>query len=122
MLDSRIMAVLIASDDHRLLSANAEAWWLAQNDVFVSFESFLTEESQAEFMDRLSARNGGWFLVFFQKQPEIPYLTRFAFDAPNLNDSVIQIILTRLDELMDMYFKKDQAAGDLFEMMTGKGK
>ena len=118
MLDSRIMAVLIASDDHRLLSANAEAWWLAQNDVFVPFESFLTEESQAEFMDRLSARNGGWFLVFFQKQPEIPYLTRFAFDAPNLNDSVIQIILTRLDELMDNYRLANQSLGVYDSMLS----
>ena len=41
MADSRILEVMIATDDHRMLSANAEAWWLVQNDVFIPFDMLL---------------------------------------------------------------------------------
>ena len=75
MFDSRIMEVLIAADDHRLLSANAEAWWLAQNDVFVPLESFLTEESSREFTRRLEEKDSSFFLSFFRRMPETAFLT-----------------------------------------------
>ena len=61
MADSRILEVMIASDDHRMLSANAEAWWLVQNDVFVPFESFLTEDSKKCFPQ--PSERFGYFLV-----------------------------------------------------------
>ena len=67
MIDSRILEVLIASDDHRMLSANAEAWWLVQNDVFVPFESFLTPESKQVFLHHLQTFDTSWFLTFFAR-------------------------------------------------------
>ena len=76
MADSHILEVTIASDDHRMLSANAEAWWLVQNDVFVPFESFLTDESRRVFLHRLEKGDSSWFLVSFAKEPSAAYLTR----------------------------------------------
>ena len=81
MADSHILEVTIASDDHRMLSANAEAWWLVQNDVFVPFESFLTDESRRVFLPRLETGDSSWFLVSFAKEPSTAYLTRIEADA-----------------------------------------
>ena len=76
MADSRILEVMIATDDHRMLSANAEAWWLVQNDVFVPFESFLTQESRQVFLEHLDASDTSWFLTFFSNEPDLAYLTK----------------------------------------------
>ncbi|MBR6165794.1 MAG: GGDEF domain-containing protein [Clostridia bacterium] len=110
MFDSRIMEVLIAADDHRLLSANAEAWWLAQNDVFVPLESFLTEESSREFTRRLEEKDSSFFLSFFRRMPETAFLTQI---LPNVsgeeNAAMIRVSLCRLDQLMEDYHR----AGDV---------
>ena len=104
MFDSRILEVLIASDDHRVLSANAEAWWLVQNDVFVAFESFLTEESKLEFARHLEEKDQTWFLTVFASQPAFRYLTK-VFPADSKGSPTIRVLLTRLDHLMDDYLR-----------------
>ena len=108
MYHSCLLEVLIAADDHRLLSANAEAWWLVQNDVFVPLESFLTEESRVEFLHCLETKNHEWFLTRFQKTPDVPYLTRIdPEEAERENSAMIRIVLCRLDQLMDNYRRQD---------------
>ena len=110
MNDSRMMEVMIAADDHRLLSANAEAWWLVQNDVFVPLESFLTEESSAEFLQRLNEKNAEWFLTRFKTTPALPYLTRIAAESfEQEGGNMIRVILCRLHELMDNYSRLNDA-------------
>lgn len=108
MIDSRILEVLIASDDHRMLSANAEAWWLVQNDVFVPFESFLTPESKQVFLHHLQTFDTSWFLTFFAREPETAYLTRIEPDqATSGSEATIRVVLTRLDLLMEEHLRQD---------------
>lgn len=106
MADTRILEVMIASDDHRMLSANAEAWWLVQNDVFMSFESFLTEESKQVFLDHLAESDTSWFLTFFSREPDHAYLTRIEPDSDHGPDPTIRIVLTRLDQLMEDHLRQ----------------
>ena len=107
MADSRILEVMIASDDHRMLSANAEAWWLVQNDVFVPFESFLTEESKSVFLSHLNASDTSWFLACFSREPEIAYLTRVEPDSSRGGSASIRVVLTRLDLLMEEHLRQN---------------
>ena len=107
MADSRILEVMIASDDHRMLSANAEAWWLVQNDVFVPFESFLTEESKQVFLEHLNASDTAWFLTFFAREPEAAYLTRIEPDTNAPGNAMIRVVLTRLDLLMEEHLRQN---------------
>lgn len=110
MSDSHILEVLIAADDHRLLSANADAWWLAQNDIFVPFESFLTEESKHQFMQHLEAQDASWFLSFFSREPSVAYLTRVEPDTTSQgSDMMIRVTLTRLDLLMEDYLRQSDS-------------
>lgn len=119
MFDSRLLEVLIATDDHRLLSANAEAWWLAQNDVFVPLESFLTQDSRTEFLRRLEAGNHDWFLTQFQSAPDVPYLTRIVPEAADRqSDAMIRIVLCRLDQLMDDFRRQDYALNTYDTMLS----
>ncbi len=119
MFDSGLLEVLIASDDHRLLSANAEAWWLAQNDVFVPVESFLTEESRGEFLRCLETGNHAWFLTRFQKMPEEPYLTRIMpQEAGQADGAMIRVVLCRLDQLMDSFRRQDRALSTYDTMLS----
>lgn len=119
MYNSRLLEVQIAADDHRLLSANAEAWWLAQNDVFVPLESFLTEESRAEFLHGLESGNHGWFLTRFRKMPDVPYLTRIVpAEAGQEDSAMIRIVLCRLDQLMDNLFRQDLALNTYDAMLS----
>ena len=107
MADSRILEVMIASDDHRMLSANAEAWWLVQNDVFVPFESFLTAESKHVFLEHLNASDTAWFLTFFAREPEAAYLTRIEPDTNAPGNAMIRVVLTRLDLLMEEHLRQN---------------
>ena len=108
MADSHILEVTIASDDHRMLSANAEAWWLVQNDVFVPFESFLTDESRRVFQHRLEKGDSSWFLVSFAKEPSAAYLTRIEADAsvPE-SGAMLRVVMARLAPLMDDYLRQN---------------
>ena len=108
MADSRILEVMIATDDHRMLSANAEAWWLVQNDVFIPFETFLTEESKQLFLEHLSTSDTSWFLAFFSKEPGIAYLTRIEPESSSCNSgATIRVVLTRLDLLMEEHLRQN---------------
>lgn len=119
MFDSRLLEVLIAADDHRLLSANAEAWWLAQNDVFVPLESFLTQESREAFLSRLVAGNHDWFLTRFQNAPDVPYLTRIVPQGEDgQSGAMIRIVLCRLDQLMDNFRQQDYALNAYDTMLS----
>ncbi|MBR6219409.1 MAG: GGDEF domain-containing protein [Clostridia bacterium] len=119
MFDSGLLEVLIAADDHRLLSANAEAWWLAQNDVFVPVESFLTEESRGEFLHHLETGNHEWFLTRFQKMPEVPYLTRvMPREDGQADGAMIRVVLCRLDQLMDSFRRQDRALSAYDAMLS----
>ena len=118
MADSRILEVLIAADDHRMLSANAEAWWLVQNDVFVPFESFLTEKSKQLFLEHLSNSDTSWFLSFFSNEPETAYLTRIDPDESSGGNATIRIVLTRLDILMEEHLRQNDALISYDEMLS----
>ena len=119
MADSRILEVLIASDDHRMLSANAEAWWLVQNDVFVAFESFLTEESRQVFLRHLDARETSWFLAFFAREPDAAYLTRIEPEASSGGSgATIRVVLTRLDILMEEYLRQGDTLASYDAMLA----
>ena len=118
MADSRILEVMIASDDHRMLSANAEAWWLVQNDVFVPFESFLTEESKQVFLAHLSASDTSWFLTYFANEPEAAYLTRIEPDDAAVESAAIRVVLTRLDQLMEEHLRQNDALISYSEMLS----
>lgn len=115
-MDSRLLEVQIASDDHRMLSANAEAWWLVQNDVFVPFESFLTAESKQVFLSHLSSADRSWFLTFFEKEPAAGYLTRIEPDTSGA--SMIRVVLTRLDALMDEYLRQNDILSSYDSMLA----
>ena len=119
MADSRILEVLIASDDHRMLSANAEAWWLVQNDVFVPFESFLTDDSKQDFLRHLEASDTEWFLSFFSREPEAAYLTRIEPD-PSVrgSEAMIRVVLNRLDSLMEEYLRQGDGLDSYDTMLS----
>ena len=117
MADSRILEVMIATDDHRMLSANAEAWWLVQNDVFIPFETFLTEESKQLFLEHLSTSDTSWFLAFFSKEPGIAYLTRIEPESSSCNSgATIRVVLTRLDILIEEHLRQNDALVSYDEM------
>ena len=119
MADSRILEVLIASDDHRMLSANAEAWWLVQNDVFVPFESFLTEESKQVFLQHLEASDTEWFLAFFSREPGTAYLTRIEPDTSSQGtEPMIRVTLTRLDHLMEEHLRQNDSLDSYDTMLS----
>lgn len=119
MADSRILEVLIASDDHRMLSANAEAWWLVQNDVFVPFESFLTKESKQIFLEHLEAHDTSWFLAFFSREPSVAYLTQIEPDTSSRgNDVMIRVTLTQLDLLMEDYLRQSDTLSSYDAMLS----
>lgn len=119
MTDSRILEVLIAADDHRMLSANAEAWWLVQNDVFVPFESFLTDESKRAFLQHLEASDTEWFLSSFSREPEAAYLTRIEPDPSSRgSEAMIRVVLNRLDSLMEEYLRQGDALDSYDTMLS----
>ena len=119
MADSRILEVLIASDDHRMLSANAEAWWLVQNDVFVPFESFLTDDSKQDFLRHLEASDTEWFLSFFSREPEAAYLTRIEPDpSVRRSEAMIRVVLNRLDSLMEEYLRQGDGLDSYDTMLS----
>ena len=119
MADSRILEVLIASDDHRMLSANAEAWWLVQNDVFVPFESFLTDDSKQDFLRHLEASDTEWFLSFFSREPEAAYLTRIEPDpSARGSEAMIRGVLNRLDSLMEEYLRQGDGLDSCDTMLS----
>ena len=117
MTDSRILEVLIASDDHRMLSANAQAWWLVQNDVFVPFESFLTEESKQTFLEHLRSSDTAWFLTFFSREPESAYLTRIEPDNSG-SEATIRVLLTRLNDLMESFIRQGNLLSSYDSMLS----
>ncbi len=119
MADSHILEVMIAMVDHRMLSANAEAWWLVQNDVFVPFESFLTEESRRVFLDHLDASDSSWFLAFFSREPETAYLARIE-PAPAGSGSgvMFRVVLTRLDLLMEEHLRQNDTLASYDAMLS----
>ena len=119
MAESRILEVMIALDDHRMLSANAEAWWLVQNDVFVPFESFLTEESKQLFLAHLDASDTSWFLAFFSREPDIAYLTRVEPDLSTRGSgAAIRVVLTRLDLLMEEHLRQNDTLASYDAMLS----
>ena len=102
MAEIRLFEILIAADDHRVLSANEEAWALVQNDVFAAVETFLTEETREAFLRRLADRDPGWFLARFVRRPEQPCLARVLPGGAE-NGAVIRLELTWLNTLMEHY-------------------
>lgn len=99
---SRMLEMLIAPDDHRVISANAEAWLMVQDNVFSSLEQFLTEDSRAEFLRRVQTREVDWFLLRFSHQPETIYLARLKTTAASdgSGETALQLTLAKTNDIM----------------------
>ena len=104
MLNTHIMELLIARNDHRVLSANAEAWSLVNNNIFLPMEHFLSQDSREAFCARLSRGQDGWFPVFFQSAPDHPYLMRIEHPGEGDDASrMIRLVLIQSDQVISEF-------------------
>ncbi|MBR1797894.1 MAG: GGDEF domain-containing protein [Clostridiales bacterium] len=119
MVDSHILEVLIASNDHRMISASTQAWGLVNNNVFVSFESLLTKESREDFLKHIDLADSSWFTIVFENKEEEPYIARVESDASAQNETpAIRVVLARLDELMEGQLQQNQLLATYDDMLS----
>ncbi|MCR4885366.1 MAG: GGDEF domain-containing protein [Clostridiales bacterium] len=120
MNESRMLEMLIAVRDHRVLSANAEAWLMVQDNVFSSLEQFLTEDSRDEFLRRAEGGEDEWFLLRFSHQPDTPYLAKLKPSAGTGGDQepALQLMLARPQEVMPDLVRAVQRNDALTAMLS----
>ena len=75
-MKTQMLEILIAADDHRVLSASSDAWLLVDNSAFQPFEKFLTGDSQEAFSACFAREEGSWVPVRFIALPDKPCLLR----------------------------------------------
>ncbi len=135
---SRILEIQISAADHRVVTANAEAWKLVEDNVFFPIEKYLTDESTELFHRKLAERDSGWFSLRFRADPEVMYLGCFSAspegeapeseapegEAAGREESatpVLHIRLVRPDQIMPEYLRADREAGSLASMLSLTG-
>ena len=120
MLKTHMMELLIAGDDHRVLSADADAWQLVDNSVFLPFEQFLTGKSQDVFTMRFAEGFTGWFAVFFKASPLVPYLMQVDFREKKdpKTEPMIRLTIVRADQMIPEYQQMEDQAGIMEAMLA----
>ena len=101
MAVSQVHEILIAKNDHHLLSADADVYALAYKDTLAAFEEYLTVPDRAVFLQHLEEGNTDWFTGSFIIEPKRHYFLRF---LPRLHaDENIRLILSPVDKVIDSY-------------------
>ncbi len=120
MLKTQMMEMLIAADDHRVLSAHADAWQLVDNSNFLPVEQFLTEESQAVFSARFSERYDGWFPVMFKAAPQRPCLVRMEGESGGDGSApgIVRMMAIPADQILPDYLRLAERADAMDAMLS----
>ena len=111
--------LIITYSDHRIVSADAQAYGIFNSDVYTALEDYVAEEYRENFVKNLELCQDTWFPVSIVTEhgEDLFYARAIKKDGADM----IRLILVNIDELMEAHYRLNRQIGaykaqlDLFD-------
>ena len=101
MRDINFHEVIISRKDHRLISADALAYGIVDNDMVNSLEEYVTIEYRESFVKNIERAEGNWFPARFglDSSRNLYYIKASQMD----DEDMIRLLVVNIDDLMETH-------------------
>lgn len=101
MRDNNFHEIILSSEDHRLITADAKSYSIIGSDTYSAFEDYVMEEYRENFKKKLELLEDSWFPARLETPANNSLYYMRA--AKKENSNMIRLIIVNIDELMGAY-------------------